>query len=112
QMWEQLGRPPVDFLGHGTTAATNAFLTKRGARTALLTTTGFTDVLEFRRMDRTGILDPYDLQLAFPAPIVPGRRRFGVRERVGVGGEVITPLTEEEIARVVGLVRDSGAEAV
>ncbi len=63
RMLESEGEPEVAFLGHGTTAGTNAFLTKRGARTALVTTAGFEDVLEFRRMDRTGVLDPYDLQL-------------------------------------------------
>jgi N-methylhydantoinase A len=112
QMWDHLGRPAVEFLGHGTTAGTNAFLTRRGARTALLTTAGFEDVLEFRRMDRSGLLDPYDLQLQFPAPLVPSRLRFGVRERVGVGGEIVKPLTDAEIERVIGLVRDSKAEAV
>lgn len=55
------GDVSVDFPGHGTTAGTNAFLTKNGAGTILLTTKGFEDVLEFRRMDRTGVLDPYDL---------------------------------------------------
>ncbi|HVW43937.1 MAG TPA: hydantoinase/oxoprolinase family protein [Amycolatopsis sp.] len=109
---EREGDVGVDFLGHGTTAATNAFLTKRGSVTALLTTQGFEDVLEFRRMDRTGVLDPYDLQLQVPAPLVPARRRIGVAERIGRGGEVVTPLTEEEIARTVRRVRESGAEAV
>jgi len=109
---EQEGDVAVEFLGHGTTAGTNAFLTKRGAVTALLATAGFEDVLEFRRMDRTGVLDPYDLQLQFPEPIVPARRRFGVQERIGRGGEVVTELTDAEIGRVVGLVRDCGAEAV
>lgn len=109
---DQEGDVSVEFLGHGTTAATNAFLTKRGAVTALLTTSGFEDVLEFRRMDRTGILDPYDLQLDFPTPLVPARRRFGVKERIGRGGDVITPLTVEEIESVVSRVRESGATAV
>lgn len=109
---EKEGDVEVEFLGHGTTAATNAFLTKRGAVTALLTTAGFEDVLEFRRMDRTGVLDPYDLQLDFPRPIIPARRRIGVNERVGRGGEVVTPLEDDEIARVVEAVRESGAAAV
>lgn len=102
----------VDFLGHGTTAGTNAFLTKRGARTVLLTTAGFEDVLEFRRMDRTGVLDPYDLQLDFPEPIVPARYRIGVHERVGASGDVVLDLTPDEVARVVDLVREAEAEAV
>ena len=111
-MLDQEGRPDVSFLGHGTTAGTNAFLTKRGARTALLTTAGFEDVLEFRRMDRTGILDPYDLQLRFPQPLVPRRRRLGVRERVGLGGEIVTALTGEEIARVVEAIAALDVDAV
>src|SRR6056297_2062499 len=96
---DEEGDVEVTFLGHGTTAGTNAFLTKRGASTALLTTKGFEDVLEFRRMDRTGVLDPYDLQLQFPAPLVPRQHRIGVVERVGHGGEVIIELTDTEIER-------------
>lgn len=106
------GDVAVEFLGHGTTAGTNAFLTKRGAVTALLTTKGFEDVLEFRRMDRTGMLDPYDLQMVFPEPVVPARRRIGVQERIARGGEVVTTLADGEVARVVDAVRASGAEAV
>jgi N-methylhydantoinase A len=109
---EAEGDVDVEFLGHGTTAGTNAFLTKRGAVTALLATAGFEDVLEFRRMDRTGILDPYDLQLDFPPPIVPRRRRIGVAERIGRGGEVVQPLSDQETSRVIGCLADSGAEAV
>jgi N-methylhydantoinase A len=106
------GDVSVEFLGHGTTAGTNAFLTKSGADTILLTTKGFEDVLEFRRMDRTGLLDPYDLQLAFPEPIVPRHRRLGVVERIGRGGEVTEPLTDAEINRIVDAVLADGSEAV
>ena len=91
----------VAFLGHGTTAATNAFLTRRGARTALVTTAGFEDVLEFRRMDRSGVLDPYDLQVDPPAPLVPGRLRLGVDERVTPEGDVERELTDAEVQRIV-----------
>lgn len=111
-MLELEGDVDVEFVGHGTTAGTNAFLTKRGAVTALLATQGFEDVLEFRRMDRTGILDPYDLQLEFPAPLVPRRRRFGVAERIGRGGTVVTALAETEIVRLVDALAECGAEAV
>jgi N-methylhydantoinase A len=109
---EEEGSCEVTFLGHGTTAGTNAFLTKRGAPTLLLTTRGFEDVLEFRRMDRTGVLDPYDLQLQFPTPLVPKYRRIGVLERIGRDGEVVTALSPEEIDRVVDVIRHSDAEAV
>ena len=106
------GGESVEFLGHGTTSATNAFLTRRGARTALVTTAGFEDVLEFRRMDRSGTMDPYDLQLDFPPPLVPGRLRFGVEERVTPGGEVERALSDEEIARVIDRLRASEPEAI
>jgi N-methylhydantoinase A len=102
----------VRVLGHGTTVGTNAFLTRSGARTALLATEGFEDVLELRRLDRSGVMDPYDLQLDFPQPLVPGRRRIGVRERVVPGGEVEEPLTEDEVARVVEALRATEPEAV
>jgi N-methylhydantoinase A len=102
----------VAFLGHGTTAATNAFLTRRGARTALVSTAGFEDVLEFRRMDRSGLLDPYDLQIEPPVPLVPGRLRFGADERIGPEGDVEQELTDAELQRVVGALREAEPEAV
>jgi N-methylhydantoinase A len=102
----------VEFLGHGTTAGTNAFVTRRGARTALVATAGFEDVLEFRRMDRSGVMDPYDLQIDFPQPLVPGRLRFGVDERIAPGGVVERALTDAEIERVVAELRAGDPEAV
>lgn len=108
----EIGEVEVGFLGHGTTAGTNAFLTKRGARTVLLTTQGFEDVLEFRRMDRTGVLDPYDIQLDFPKPLVPARRRVGVAERVGRDGSVVSPLLDAEVARVLEEIEASEADSV
>jgi len=102
----------VEFLGHGTTVGTNAFLTRRGARTALVATAGFEDVLELRRMDRSGVMDPYDLQLDFPQPLVPGRRRFGVVERVAPGGEVELELTDAEIGRIVEILAREAPEAI
>src|SRR3978361_72324 len=106
------GDVSVDFLGAGTTAGTNAFLTKSGADTMLLTTKGFEDVLEFRRMDRTGLLDPYDLQLTFPQPLVPQHRRTGCAGRIRRRGEVVEPLTDTEVARVVDAVLADGSDAV
>ncbi len=102
----------VEFVGHGTTAGTNAFLTRRGATTALLATRGFEDVLEFRRMDRSGVMDPYDLQIDFPMPLVPGRRRVGVDERIVPGGDVERALSEDEIERVVAELHRLAPEAV
>ncbi len=109
---ERIPHERVRFLGHGTTTATNAFLTKRGARTVLVTTKGFRDVLEFRRMDRSGILDPYDLFFALPPALVPRHRRLEVAERVAATGEVILPLTDAEIERVVQEVAAHKPEAI
>src|SRR5919198_6424334 len=69
----------VAAFAHGTTVATNALLEQRGARTALLTTEGFRDVLEIARQTRPSL---YDLTKRPPAPLVPRELRFVVRERV------------------------------
>lgn len=93
---------------HGMTVATNALLEERGARTCLVTTAGFEDVLEIGRQDRPSL---YRLCAAKPRPLVPPERRFGVRERVGPGG-VVTALDEVEAARIARLVAGAEPEAV
>src|SRR5262245_17994404 len=75
----------VEYLAHGTTTGTNALLERRGARTGLLTTEGFRDVLEIMRTDRQS---GYDLQWVKPAPFVPRRYRLEVIERVDKDGNV------------------------
>ncbi|MGI9146205.1 MAG: hydantoinase/oxoprolinase family protein [Chloroflexota bacterium] len=94
---------------HGTTVATNAILEGRGATTALITTAGFRDVLEFRRIR---IPELYDLFYQKPAPLVPRRRRFEVVERLGSHGEVRQELDPASVRAAVEGVRASGAEAV
>jgi len=74
---------------HGTTVATNAILEGRGARTALITTEGFRDVLDLRRIRVPAL---YDLFWEKPPPLVPRRLRFEVAERIGPRGEVWRPL--------------------
>ena len=95
---------------HATTVATNAILEGHGADTALVTTAGFRDVLEIGRQSRLDLYHPQDPNR--PLPIVPRNRRFEVDERVTVGGEVLKPLTEQEIARSVEQVRKAGASSV
>jgi N-methylhydantoinase A len=77
---------------HGSTLATNAFLERRGARVALLTTKGFEDLLEIGRQNRGRL---YDLEWMKPEPLVPRSRRFGVDERLGPDGAVLRPLKEK-----------------
>ena len=82
---------------HGTTVGTNALLERRGARTALVTTAGFEDVLAIGRQARPAL---YNLDAVRPAPLVPDELRFGVRERVTASGEVLEELDESALARL------------
>src|ERR687893_1194048 len=84
-------------LAHGMTVATNALLERSGARTALVTTEGFRDVLEIARQNRPSL---YDLTLDRPPTLVPRELRFTVRERMGPDGEV-EALDEESLNKVV-----------
>lgn len=96
-------------IAYGTTVATNALLERKGARTALVTTAGFEDVIQIGRQARTRL---YDLEYQPPEPLIPPSLRFGVAERVGADGSTVVPLTREAIADVVHRVVESGAEAV
>jgi hypothetical protein len=79
---------------HGTTVASNTILQKVGARTGLLTTRGFRDVLEIGRI-RTP--DMFKMAWRKPEPLVPRRWRLEVRERIGATGAVVTPLDEDSV---------------
>src|SRR5438045_8646534 len=84
----------IEAFSHGMTVATNALLEGAGARTALIATEGFTDLVALGRQDRA---DLYRLCAVHPAPLVPPERRIGVRERCTPDG-VLTELTEQEAA--------------
>src|SRR3990172_4556141 len=92
---EARGVPPaaVTYLAHGTTVATNALLERRGARTALLTTRGFRDLLEIARQRRP---DLYRLHVPKPVPLVPRRLRLEVNERLLPDGTPLRPLGADE----------------
>ena len=96
---------------HGTTAATNAVLERKGAKVGLLTTEGFRDVLEIGRQYR---LDMYDPQIRTGAPVflVPAARRLGVKERVGPDGKVVTPLDVTSVRTAVDTLVKEGVEAI
>ncbi|HLG70452.1 MAG TPA: hydantoinase/oxoprolinase family protein [Chloroflexota bacterium] len=101
--------PDVHSIVHGTTLVTNALIERRGARTALLTTRGFRDVLEMARENR---YDLYDLQLEKPAPLVPRELRFEVDERLAADGAMLTPLNEEQVREALERMKAAGVEAV
>ena len=93
---------------HGTTVATNAILERRGARTALLTTAGFRDVLELRRARAPELYDPIYTP---PPPLVERRWRLEVPERIGPAGEVLLPLDEADVTRLVRFIEAEGIES-
>ena len=106
---EALGVDADARIAHGTTAATNALLERRGARTALLTTDGFADVLAIGRQNRPHL---YRLSQTRPAPLVPARWRFGVCERVGADGSVVTPLDEDQVCALADELADAAIESL
>jgi N-methylhydantoinase A len=97
----------IDEVLHGCTVATNAILEKRGAKTALVTTRGFRDVLEFRRIRIPRLYDPLYIK---PEPLAPRELRFEVTERLAADGSVVTPLAEDELQALATTLR--GVEAV
>ncbi len=82
---------------HGSTVATNALIERKGARTALVTTKGFRDVLQIGRQNRSSL---YDLLFSHPKPLVPADRRLEVSERVNYQGLVEKGLSSEEVERI------------
>ncbi|HTK45419.1 MAG TPA: hydantoinase/oxoprolinase family protein [Patescibacteria group bacterium] len=99
----------VEAMLHATTVATNAILEGRGARTGLLTTDGFRDVLELRRARSPEL---YDLFYRPPLPLVERRLRRGVSERIGPRGEVLTPIDSASVERAVAELARAEVEAV
>jgi N-methylhydantoinase A len=94
---------------HGTTVATNALLERKGARTALVTTAGFEDIIEIGRQARP---DLYNLLVTRPEPLVPSTLRFGLRERISPDRGVIEPLKEEELDKLVSRLRRAKIESI
>lgn len=86
-----IGWSDLDIVIHGTTLATNALIERRGARTALITTDGFRDVIEMRTENR---FEQYDLNLKLPTPLIPREDRFVVKGRIGAQGQELQPLDE------------------
>jgi len=94
---------------HGTTLATNALIERRGARTALLTTRGFRDVLE---IGTEGRHDPMDLRLEKRAPLVPRELRFTVAERLSARGDVLIPLDAGSFDAIAEALRANEVESL
>ncbi|HEX3217237.1 MAG TPA: hydantoinase/oxoprolinase family protein [Aestuariivirgaceae bacterium] len=94
---------------HGTTLATNALIERKGARTAMITTEGFRDIIEQGYEKR---FDHYDLMIDRPEPLVPRIRRFTIRERLSADGDVLIPLDESAVAPIGRKLRTDAVGAV
>ncbi|WP_029356643.1 hydantoinase/oxoprolinase family protein [Bosea sp. 117] len=94
---------------HGTTLATNALIERRGARTALVTTEGFRDVIEMRTENR---FEQYNLNLKLPTPLIPREHRFTVKGRIGAEGQELQPLDEAALEQIADTIAASGFGAV
>lgn len=94
---------------HGTTAGLNTVAQRTGARVGLISTRGFTDVLEMTRSSRKEV---YNYLWKKPAPLVPRHLRLGAGERTTHAGEILENIDEQEIRQIAGKLRDNGVEAV
>ena len=99
----------IEQIIHGTTLATNALIERRGAKTALITTEGFRDVIEMRTESR---FEQYDLNLNLPDPLLPRQMRFTVPGRVNAKGEILVDLDRADVEAVVDRIAEAGFESV
>ncbi len=101
--------PKIDEIIHGTTLVINAIIERKGAKTALITTRGFRDILELGREIR---YDAYDIFAEYPEPLVPRSLRREVFERISADGRVLVKLNPEEVLKVLSELGDAGIESL
>jgi len=99
----------IDQIIHGTTLATNALIERRGAKTALITTKGFRDVIEMRTESR---FEQYDLNLTLPEPLLPRNRRYVIEERMDASGNILIPLDLVGLAELAEKLKAGAYESV
>lgn len=111
QVCEKAGVKPsqIEQIIHGTTLATNALIERSGAKTALITTEGFRDVIEMRTESR---FEQYDLNLSLPDPLLPRQMRFTVPGRMSAKGEILVDLDRKDVEAVVERIAKAGFESV
>ena len=109
--FDKTGISPAEarLLNHGTTLVINALLQRRGAKTALVTTQGFRDILEIARGNRP---DPFDLHYRRNEPLIPRELRFEVPERISADGQVVTPLDAQALTELAHRLKVQGIESV
>ena len=102
----------IDRLVHGTTIGTNAILERRGARTALLATGGFRDLLVIGRTRRMAPNTLFDLTFQRPEPLIPRALRYDVEERIDASGETVRPLDRDALAAILDDLRRQDIESI
>ncbi|MEO9459594.1 MAG: hydantoinase/oxoprolinase family protein [Lentilitoribacter sp.] len=111
QVCEKAGIHPSDIEQaiHGTTLATNALIERRGAKTALITTQGFRDVIEMRTESR---FEQYDLNLKLPEPLLPRQMRYTLEERVDAKGNILIPLARADVEALADVIAKAEYESI
>ncbi len=97
------------FLVHGSTVATNTLLERKGAKVALITTSGYEDVIEIGRQARSSL---YDLFITRESPLAPEELRWGVQERVAATGEVLSGVRKGDLKKICIALRKQGIKSV
>jgi N-methylhydantoinase A len=105
----QLKPAQATIVNHGTTLVINSLIQRKGAKTALVTSKGFRDILEIARGNRP---DPFDLHYQRDEPLIPRELRLEIPERMGSKGEVVTPLDVAGLEKLAGEIKKLGVEAV
>ncbi|MDP6180371.1 MAG: hydantoinase/oxoprolinase N-terminal domain-containing protein, partial [Desulfatiglandales bacterium] len=111
----EMGKKTPDFVRkldeviHGTTLVINSIIERKGAKTGLITTKGFRDVLELGREMRYA---PYDIFAEFPKPLISRRFRLEVDERIRSDGTILKPLYPEEARKVIRTLIEMGVESI
>ena len=111
QVCDRAGVSPGDIgqIIHGTTLATNALIERRGAKTALVTTQGFRDVIEMRTESR---FEQYDLNLVLPEPLLPRNMRYTLQERIDARGNVLVPISRSEVEKLADELAEASYESI
>jgi len=99
----------IEQIIHGTTLATNALIQRNGAKTALITTSGFRDVIEMRTESR---FEQYDLNLVLPPPLISRNCRYTLKERVDAKGNILIKLDQAELDKLIETIDTAGFESV
>ena len=111
ELINEINEPPESFseVLHGCTVATNAILESKGAKTALITTKGFRDVLEMRRIRMPVLYDPLYLK---PCPLIPREIRYEIEERLDGNCKIITKINRNNLKDIINNIRDDNVESI